>query len=426
MNKYMRIALVCGVMAACMLMSACGQFGGGREQIDNVLDKIYGTTSSETAAPEGSTAQTPEPVVRYDYMANDMSAFVALSKEQYAAFQINVGKDYVITDEVIEQQLKSMLYKYATATNGTEQVKDQPIRYGDKAYIYYRGEVDGKEFEGGSNMSDKTPYGLGIGSGSFIPGFEDGLIGVVPAETSKENPYPVHVTFPENYKEDLAGKDAIFYVVVEYVVQYDVPELTDKFVEETLEYKHEGDDLPDVEGALVESYKASLKKSMEESALEAAEQAAYAQAMQELMGKLTFTSYPEGEVEYYYDMYIQEFESYYAYYKTLYGYSSLDEFAVDYMGLEKGADWKVELTKNCQQTVQQSILIHAIAEAEGMEQITDEEFAAELEYLVDYYKQYNYTAEYIREQMGDDAIKESALFGKVQEFIMERIVIKYE
>ncbi len=430
MNKYMRIALICGVMAACMLLCACGQFGGSREQIDNVLDKIYGTGAPETSAPEGSTegsteANKPEPVVRYDYAANDMSAFVTLDKEMYAAFQINVGKDYVITDEVIEQQLKAMMYKYATATNGTEQVKDQPIRYGDKAYIYYRGEVDGVAFEGGSNMSDKTPYGLGIGSGSFIPGFEDGLIGVVPNQTSKENPYPVHVTFPENYKEDLAGKDAIFYVVVEYVVQYDVPELTDKFVDETLKYQHEGD-LPDVEGALVDAYKASLKKSMEQSAREAAEQEAYGQAMQQLMDKLTFTSYPEGEVEYYYNSYLEEFNYYYSMYKTLYGYNSLDEFAVDYMGLEKGADWKAELTKQCQKTVQQSILVHAIAEAEGIEQISDEEFKAELDYLVEYYKQYNYTAEYIREQMGDEAIKESALYGKVEKLIMERITIKYE
>ena len=427
MSKYMKIALVCGALAACMLLSACGQFGGGREQIDNVLDKIYGTNAPETAAPEGSTeASAPEPVVRYDYMTNDMSAFVTLDKSQYTAFEINVGKDYIVTDEIIEQQLKSMMYKYATATNGTTQVKDQPIRYGDKAYIYYRGEVDGVAFDGGSNMDDKTPYGLGIGSGSFIPGFEEGLIGVVPNETSKDNPYPVHVTFPENYKEDLAGKDAIFYVVVEYVVQYEIPELTDKFVEETLKYTHEGEDLPDVEGALVDAYKASIKKSMEESALAAAEQEAYARAMEQLMGKLTFTAYPEGEVESYYNSYIKEFESYYAYYKTLYGYSSLDEFAVDYMGLEKGADWKAELTKQCQKTVQQSILVHAIAEVEGIEQITDAEFKAELDYLVEYYKQYNYTAEYIREQMGDDAIKESALFGKIEKLIMERITIKYE
>ena len=425
MNKYMRIALICGALAACMLLSACGQFGGGREQIDNILDKIYGTDASDTTASEGTTAaDTEEPVVRYDYMTNDMSAFVTLDKSDYQAFEINVGKDYVVTDEVIEQQLKSMLYKYATATNGTTQVKDQPIRYGDKAYIYYRGTVDGEEFSGGSNMSDSSPYGLGIGSGSFIPGFEEGLIGIVPNETSKDNPYPLHVTFPENYSAELAGKDAIFYVVVEYVVQYDVPELTDQFVEKTLEYKHEGE-LADYEGALVDAYKASIKKSMEQSALEAAEQEAYAQAMQQLMDKLTF-SYPEGEVEYYYDMYIKEFESYYAYYKTLYGYNSLDEFAVDYMGLAKGADWKAELTKSCRQTVQQSILIHAIAEVEGIEEITDEEFRAELDYLVDYYSSYGYSAEYIRENMGDEAIKESALFGKIQEFIMERITIKYE
>ena len=429
MNKYMRIALVCGALAACMLLSACGQFGGGREQIDNVLDKIYGTNAPETAAPEDTTAVTPAPapVVRYDYMTNDMSAFVELNKSQIAAFEINVGKEYLVTDEIVEQQIKSLMYQHAVATNGTEQVKDQPIQYGDKAYIYYRGEVDGKEFSGGSNMSNSSPYALGIGSGSFIPGFEEGLVGVVPNETSKDNPYPVHVTFPEGYNNaEVAGKDAIFYVVVEYFVKYEIPELTDAFVKDTLKYEPEGDELPDVEGALVESYKASIKAKMEESARAAAEQQAYPMAMTQLMDKLTFTAYPEGEVEYFYDMYMEEIESYYAYYKTLYGYSSLDEFAVDYMRLEKGADWKAELTKSCQKTVQQNILVHAIAEVEGIEQITDAEFKAELDYLVEYYKQYNYTAEYIREQMGDDAIKESALFGKIEKLIMERITIKYE
>ena len=75
MNKYIKIALVCGALAACMLLSACGQFGGGREQIDNVLDKIYGTNGSETAAPEGSTeASKPEPVVRSDAPATSLYA----------------------------------------------------------------------------------------------------------------------------------------------------------------------------------------------------------------------------------------------------------------------------------------------------------------------------------------------------------------
>ena len=427
MSKYMKIAVLCGVMAACMLLCSCGQFGGGREQIDNVLDKVFGTVAPETTAPEGTTAGTAqkEPVVRYDYFANDMSAFVSLSKEQYASFTANVGKDYVVTQDVIDDQINSLLYQYATATNGTEKVTDQPIRFGDQAYIYYRGEVDGKEFSGGSNMSDSSPYKLGIGSGTFIPGFEEGLIGVVPAETGKDNPYPVHVTFPENYgSADLAGKDAIFYVVVEYVVQYDVPELTDAFVKDTLKYTTTNE-IGTEEGALVADYLAYIKSNLEEAALEAAEQAAYGMAMEELMEKLTFTAYPEGEVEYYYNYYIEEFEYYFSYYSMYYGYKSLDEFAIDYMGLKEGDDWKAILTEDCRETVKSNILIHAIAEVEGIEQITDEEFQAELDYLVEYYKDYNYSADYIRQNMGDDAIKESALYAKMMEFVLDRITITY-
>ena len=429
MSKYMRAALLCGAMAACMLLCSCGQFGGGREQIDNVLDKIYGTNAPESAAPAPAPEQTTEgtqqeaPVERYDYFTGDMAQFVTLDKSLYASLSANVGSDYVLTDEVFDAQIKAMLYQYATPTNGNEQVTDQPIRMGDKAYIYYRGEVDGVEFAGGSNMSDSAPYGLGIGSGSFIPGFEEGLIGVVPAETSKDNPYPVHVTFPENYNEELAGKDAIFYVVVEYVVQYDIPELTDKFVGETLEYKPEYD-LPDVEGALAEDYLRVMREGMEQKLAESAKSAAYSMVMQELIDKLTFTAYPEGEVDYYYAYYMDEFEYYYSYYSYMYGYESMDEFAVDYMGLEKGADWKAELTKQCRSMVQQSILIHAIAENEGLEEITDEEFEAELDYLVEYYEG-KYTAEYIRENMGDAAIKDNALFAKVQDFILERTDITY-
>ena len=426
MKKYMSIALLCGVMAACMLLCSCSQFGGGREQIDNVLDQIYGTNEQTTNAPEQTTAgSATEPVVRYDYFANDMAQFLTLDKSLYESFTVNVGSDYVLTDEVFDDQVQSILYKYATATNGTTQVKDQAIRFGDQAYIYYRGEMDGKEFEGGSNMSDSTPYKLGIGSGAFIPGFEEGLIGVVPAETSKDNPYPVHVTFPENYgSTDLAGKDAIFYVVVEYVVQYDVPELTDQFVSETLKYSTK-DELPDKEGALVDHYLNTMRESMEDSMLEAAKAEAYSRVMEGLIDKLTFTVYPEGEVEYYYDYYIDEFEYYYSYYSYMYGYTSMDEFAVDYMGLEKGADWKAELTKTCQEMVKSSIIIHTIAENEGMEQITDAEFQAELDYLVEYYEG-QYTAEYIRENMGDAAIKDSALYAKVEKLIMDRTTITYD
>ncbi len=426
MNKHMRIALLCGVLAACTLLCSCGSFGGGREQIDNVLDKIFGTTEGTTTAPEEQTTTAEQQEIpAYDYFGNAMDAFVSLDKALYASFEINVGMDYVVTDEVVQDQLDSIRYQYATATNGTEQVTDQAIRFGDKAYIYYEGKIDDVAFSGGSNMSDSGPYGLGIGSGSFIPGFEEGLIGVVPAETSRDNPYPLHVTFPENYgSADLAGKDAIFYVVVEYVVQYDVPELTDAFVKDTLKYTPEGEVSAD-EGALAADYIAYVRKSMEDSALESARSYAFNQAMGELCDKVTFKALPEGEVQRNYDSYIAQFEYYYSYYSYMYGYQSLDEFAIDYMGLEKGADWKAELTETCELMVKDSILLHAIAEAEGIEEITDEEFKAELDYLVEYYGG-QYSAEYIRENMGDDAIKDNALYTKVMDFILDRTTIKYE
>ena len=259
-----------------------------------------------------------------------------------------------------------------------------------------------------------------IGSGTFIPGFEDGMIGMKKGETRD-----IDVTFPENYgSADLAGKDAIFYVVVEYVVQYDVPELTDAFVKDTLKYTPDHD-IPDYVGALADDYVAYVRKSMEDSALEAARSEAFSQAMTGLCEKVTFKGYPEGEVDSYYASYISQFEYYYSYYSYMYGYQSLDEFAVDYMGLEKGADWKAELTKTCQSLVEDNILMHAIAEAEGIEEITDEEFKAELDYLVEYYGG-QYTAEYIRENMGDDAIKDNALYTKIMEFILDRTTIKYE
>ena len=72
MNKYIRIAVLCGVLAACTLLSACGQFSGGSDQLDNVLDQALGTSASGTTVPESSTGATTEPVERYDYFVNDM------------------------------------------------------------------------------------------------------------------------------------------------------------------------------------------------------------------------------------------------------------------------------------------------------------------------------------------------------------------
>ena len=128
----------------------------------------------------------------FDYYRSDLSAYLTLAREDYASLTISLD---VSDDEVDEYIRESLLPTYATPTMAT----NRKVKSGDKVYIYYTGYVDHYAFEGGSNRDNASPSALTIGSGRFVAGFEDQLIGVIPAETSKENPCIVNVTFPANY-----------------------------------------------------------------------------------------------------------------------------------------------------------------------------------------------------------------------------------
>lgn len=100
-----------------------------------------------------------------------------------------------------------------------EEVTEGTVEEGDTANIDYEGKLHGEAFEGGTAKE----YGSEIGSGTFIPGFEDGLVGVKIGDT-----VDLPLTFPENYTEELAGKDVVFTVTVNSVKR--MPELTDDLV----------------------------------------------------------------------------------------------------------------------------------------------------------------------------------------------------
>ena len=122
------------------------------------------------------------------------------------------------TEEEVNAAVNSVLKGHSTKQEKAEQV----IALGDTATFDFVGTVDGVEFEGGS----ATNYTLEIGSGQFIPGFEDQMVGMTAGETKD-----VNVTFPENYgHEKLAGQPAVFKVTVHKVEQEVLPELTDEFV----------------------------------------------------------------------------------------------------------------------------------------------------------------------------------------------------
>ena len=147
--------------------------------------------------------------------------------------------DVSVSDEEVEAELSAEQEKNASYN----EITDRPVADGDKVNLNFEGFVDGVAFEGGKGED----YPLTIGSGSFIPGFEEQLIG---AEIGKE--IEVNVTFPENYQSaELAGKPAVFKCTVLKITEKVLPELNDEFADDVSEF------------STLEEYKADIRKNLE-------------------------------------------------------------------------------------------------------------------------------------------------------------------
>ncbi|MGM9643680.1 MAG: trigger factor [Eubacteriales bacterium] len=371
---------------------------------------------SESESESGTESETTER--DFDYLSANISDYITLSPSEYKNNTVTLGTQYIITDEDVDEYINAQLFENKTKTNGDEQVTDQPIKLGDSAFIYYTGYLDGEKFEGGSNADSDEPHELSIGSGSFIPGFEDGLVGVVPNQTSKDSPFELHVTFPESYHSaDLAGKAVVFKVWIEYIVQYTIPEFNDDFVKETL--KFDGN---------AEEYRENIKNDLQNDATEAAESEALSAILNKLIDAAEFHEYPEQSINYWYNAYVDQYEYYMQYY-SMYGYKfdSLDDFVKIYLGLKDGEDWK-EITRGyAKEIVENSLVYYAIADEQNFS-ASDEEFGAEAKRLAEYYSSSSkiYTVDEIIETVGESAIKQNIIFEKVENFIMDNCTIEYE
>ena len=147
--------------------------------------------------------------------------------------------DVAVTDDEVEEELKKEQEKNATM----KEITDRAVADGDKVNLDFEGFVDGVAFEGGKGED----YPLTIGSGSFIPGFEEQLVGAKIGEEIE-----VNVTFPEQYQsEDLAGKPAVFKCKVLKITEKVLPELNDEFADDVSEF------------STLEEYKADIRKNLE-------------------------------------------------------------------------------------------------------------------------------------------------------------------
>ncbi len=372
------------------------------------------TETSSGTQTTGSEAESGSEITRFDYFSADMRGYVSL--DDYKNISVTLDESYQIDENSVPEYIELLCAD--NAVEGEEQITDRAVKEGDIVYLYYEGYLNGELFEGGSNMDDESPYALKIGSGAFIPGFEDALIGIVPGETSRENRVDLNLTFPESYgSADLAGKDVVFKVYIEYLTETVPAAYTEEFITDVLQFEAEGNDI-----------KAEFEAHLLELLTVSAENAVKDLAWTEILDRLTVYFYPEGEVEYYYDSFVAQYEYYKTYYSYFgYSFESLDDFVCQYEGYPAGTDWKAETQKQSEMGVKQNLAFHYIAQLEGFT-VTDDDYADSVQYYIDYYASSGttYTAAQIEEMIGADMIKSQALFDKVTDLLVENTTVEYK
>ena len=300
------------------------------------------------------------------------TAEVALKPEvklgKYKGVEIEKLEAPKVSEEDIEKELK----RQQDANAKIVDVTDRPVQNGDMIKLDFAGTVDGEAFEGGKAEN----YDLTIGSGSFIPGFEDQLVGMNIGEEKD-----VNVTFPEDYgQKDLAGKAAVFACKVNAIKEKKLPELNDEFADEVSEFSTLDEYKKDIEKNLLVRAEEQYKQTKENAAVAAA----VADADIEI---------PDAMLETQAESLVNEFA------QNLQMQGMNIDMYLQYTGLQK--DQLVEQFKPQAKTrIQNSLVLEAVAKAENIE-ASDEDIEAEYGKMA---AQYNMPVDNIKKVFGESPL----------------------
>ena len=279
-----------------VLLCACGK--GSTESTEAASSE---TETAQSEAVSETVAETEDTnVYPYEY---DVESMVKLGEYKGLTY---TETDVSVSDDEVESQINSTLTAHATA----EQITDRAVEDGDTVNIDFEGKIDGKTFDGGT----ASGASLTIGSGTFIDGFEDGLIGVKPGDKTT-----LKLKFPDEYKTntDLAGKDVTFDVTVNYIKGDDiVPELDDDFVK--------GLNIDDVSN--VKEYRAYVKSQLQANKESEAEKSKQSELLQQAVDNAEIKEIPEELVT----QYATQYTDYYKQYASYFGLE-LSDFLTQYM-----------------------------------------------------------------------------------------------
>lgn len=369
------------------------------EELEKALQKAYQKNKNRINVPGFRKGKVPRqmiekmygPEIFYDDAANalipdaysaavDECEFKLVSRPSIEVVKIEKGQPFVFTAEVAvkpevtlgqykgievekidttatEEEITAEVDKERENNSRTITVEDRGVQDGDMTVIDFEGFVDGVAFDGGKG----TDYPLTIGSGAFIPGFEEQLVG---AEIGKE--LEVNVTFPEEYHaKDLAGKAAAFKCTVKEIKVKELPEADDDFAKDVSEFD------------TMEEYKADLKKKVEERKAADAKAKKEDAVIEKIIEGATM-EIPEAMIETQAEYLVDDFAQ-----RLQMQGMSMDQY-MQYTGTTPEAMTN-QMKPQAKKRIESRLVLEAVAAAENIE-IDDEAIEAEMNRMAEAYK----------------------------------------
>lgn len=404
----------------------------GPEELEKALEKAYQKNKGKISVPGFRKGKVPRkmiekmygPEVFYEDAANALIPEAydkalegctedIVSSPKIEVTQIEAGKNFIFTAEVaLKPEVTLGKYKGVKVdkidTDVTDDevmeainkerennaraivVTDRGVKSGDETVIDFEGFVDGVAFEGGKGEN----YPLTIGSGAFIPGFEDALIGA----KLNEN-VDVNVTFPEDYQaSELAGKPAVFKCVVKEIKEKQLPELDDEFAAEVSDFDTLAEYKEDVKKNLQERKLSNAKAAKIDAAIEAV----VAEASMDIPEAMIATTQRQMLDEYAQNMQAQGL--------------SLEQY-MKFTGVD--VDTLMEQIKpQAEARIKGRLVLEAVAKAENIT-ASEEDFEAELKTMAETYGIEADKSKELLGEKGKKSVMEDICIKKAQEFVAE-------
>ncbi|MBF8436482.1 trigger factor [Halanaerobiaceae bacterium Z-7014] len=324
-----------------------------KDALDILIPQNY-----QKAIEEADIEPISEPEFEDFYIAEDEPATFTAIVEVKPDVELGEYTGYDVDreeTEVTEEDIMAVLNKQREEQSQLVSVDRDEVQEGDHVIIDFEGFVDGEAFPGGS----AEEFTLEIGSGQFIPGFEDQLIG----KEINDEPYEVEVTFPEEYQaEDLAGQDAVFEVTIKEIKVKELPELDDEFAKDVSEFDTLDEFKEDIENRLKEQKENQAKRNLENEIIEKVSEAAEVEVSEQLI---------QNELDQMMQQMAQNLQQQ--------GINIEDYFK--YMGSSQD-EWREENREQAADRAKNNLVLEAIAEEEGIE-VTDEEIDDKLKEIAD-------------------------------------------